>query len=208
MNIKKPLGIIISRLRNYFQIGKKKIIGIKKRIQYEIRGFKKRQIVINIGKQTKCKIFIETSTYLGEMVNAIKNKFSQIYSIELSPNLCKKAQEKFRNNKKIKILCGDSGKILPQILKSINEPVLFWLDAHYSSGVTARGDKDTPIIQELEIITNHHIKDHTILIDDARFFNGQNDYPQISYVEKFIKNKYPNHSVEIHNDIIQILNKL
>jgi hypothetical protein len=44
---------------------------------------------------------------------------------------------------------------------------MFWLDRHYSGGFTAKGEKDCPIIEELDAISNgSHLK-HSILIDDA-----------------------------------------
>ena len=41
---------------------------------------------------------------------------------------------------------------------------MYWLDAHACGGVTARGKKITPILEELETVVNDI--DHVIVIDD------------------------------------------
>ena len=52
------------------------------------------------------------------------------------------------------IVQGDSGKVLSEILLEINEPAIFWLDGHYTAGITARGVKECPIFEELDCIFN------------------------------------------------------
>ncbi|HTZ39799.1 MAG TPA: tetratricopeptide repeat protein [Syntrophales bacterium] len=47
---------------------------------------------------------------------------------------------------------------------------LFWLDGHYSEGVTAKGDENTPVMNEIRAIRDSRITDAVILIDDLRFF--------------------------------------
>lgn len=152
------------------------------------------------------QIFIETGTFWGNMVWHMKNKFKQIYSIELSEKLYQYNKKFFSKYKNIDILHGDSGKILPDLLANINEPCLFWLDAHYSGegNSSVKGDLETPIIKELEAILNHNIKNHIILIDDAREFIGKNDYPTIKFIESFIKEKNPDLKLETKYDIIHI----
>ena len=83
---------------------------------------------------------------------------------------------------------GDSGEILPELLNNINEPILFWLDGHYSAGNTSKGSLNTPIIKELVTIFQHPIKQHIILIDDARLFNGADDYPTSVEVSTIAEN--------------------
>ena len=56
--------------------------------------------------------------------------------------------------KNVELLHGDSGTELGNVMNKINQPALFWLDGHYSAGVTAKGDKDTPIYEELVCILN------------------------------------------------------
>ncbi|GGG76621.1 hypothetical protein GCM10007415_05560 [Parapedobacter pyrenivorans] len=148
------------------------------------------------------KIFIETGTYLGDMVEAQRSNFNQIYSIELGESLYQKSTERFKDFPHVKILLGDSSILLEDLLtKTIEQPALFWLDGHYSSGVTAKGEKDTPIMEELAAILQSPIH-HGILIDDARLFTGEADYPSIDELSSFIKAKDPKRKVTVADDII------
>ena len=168
----------------------------------------KRKFIQHIIKQNNSRILIETGTYLGDTINFLKDSLGEIISIELSDFYYKKAVERFKDQKKITILHGDSSKILPEILKKINEPCLFWLDGHYSSGNTAKGDKNTPIFSELSSIINHQIKNHIILIDDARLFIGRDDYPWLPNLRKYVdvtsKNLY---TISVEKDIIVLTPK-
>ncbi|MBU2530358.1 MAG: FkbM family methyltransferase [Elusimicrobia bacterium] len=181
-------------------------LDIEKNAQSILRNKIKQGVVKKYAQEFKCSVFVETDTYKGDMVNAVKNIFPKIYSVELSPELFKKAGKRFLGANNIDLRCGDSGILLKQIVQEIKVPALFWLDAHYSKGNTARGEKDTPILQELETVLSHPIKNHTILIDDARCFNGINDYPKISKIEAFIAKKAPHYTVKVANDIIRITN--
>ena len=151
------------------------------------------------------KIFIETGTYHGNMVNAMKDRFEKIYSIELGDELYEAAKKRFANNKHIEIIHGDSGKELSRLLGRISEPALFWLDAHYSGGITARGSIDTPIERELQVIMQHPIKEHVILIDDARHFTGTNNYPTKTMIENIAQEH--NRSFEMKDDNFRIYPK-
>jgi len=175
----------------------------KNQIKYQIGNIKKQIIVRYFGNKYKIPTLIETGTYLGDMINASKNTFKKIYSIEIEQNLYQKAKERFAKFQHIYIIHGDSAQILKKLLANINDRCLFWLDGHYSGGITGRGDKNTPIEQELDAIINHHIKSHVILIDDARLFTGYNDYPSIEIIVYTVQSK-SNYKIEVKNDIIQI----
>lgn len=163
----------------------------------------KQNIIAEYQQKYGCKVLIETGTLFGDMVEAQKKRFNKIISIELSVNLLSKAQKRFKDYSTILILQGDSGKVLPEILQDINEPALFWLDGHYSGGITAKGDKDCPIFEELEAIFNSKINNHILLIDDARFFNGKGDYPSVDELDQYIRSKNENYQFEIKHDIIR-----
>lgn len=172
------------------------------------RPDRKQEVLKNFQERFALKILVETGTYLGETVHALKNRFEKMYSIELGHDLYQNAKTRFANESHIKICEGDSGKILPKIIQEIHEPCLFWLDAHYSGGITARGVIDTPIAKELDAVFNHPVKNHVILIDDARYFTGKDGYPTLPELEKYVSSKSRAHKMEAVQDIIRIYPKL
>jgi hypothetical protein len=137
----------------------------------------KQKIVQEYGLKSKAEVLVETGTYMGAMVKACKSSFSSIYSIELQTDFYERARRRFSSESHVKLLHGNSAHVLPSVLRELDRPTLFWLDAHYSGDLTAKADRETPIMQELLLILNHTIKGHVILIDDARLFNGTHDYP-------------------------------
>jgi len=141
------------------------------------------------------------------MVNATKNIFSKIFSVELDKTLYEQAKKKFAKFAHISIIQGDSSEVLPPILAEITQPCLFWLDAHYSGGLTAKGNLETPIMRELKLIFTHASGEQVILIDDARLFVGQNDYPTMGQLRSFILEQRPGWMFETENDIIRIHKK-
>ncbi len=109
--------------------------------------------------------FVETGTYDGLGIRyALRAKFPKIYSMELIKNNVDNVAKMFKENSNVHVVQGDSGKHLYQLIKGLDKPITFWLDAH--SGVDNPNQKNTPILEELEQIKWHHIKTHTILIDD------------------------------------------
>lgn len=166
----------------------------------------KEDTVLEFAHRFRLPVFIETGTYLGEMVNGVKEAFPEIYSIELGTELFERAQKQFAQAKHITVLHGDSGELLGQVLDRIRKPCLFWLDGHFSEGITARGTVDTPIRSELAQILNHPMaRRHVILIDDARHFTGECDYPTIEYLKKLVA-PVGFSNFEIRDDIIRIFN--
>jgi len=150
------------------------------------------------------RLMIETGTFRGNAILANLRNFDRIYSIELSEHLYKQAVERFKHCAHVKIMQGDSGKVLPILLKEIDEPALFWLDGHYCGGVTARGDLNAPIETELEAILTHPIESHVILIDDAVCFDGKNDYPTVTALRDLVSSRHPGASFELIDNIMRI----
>lgn len=120
-------------------------------------------------------IFIETGSGNGDGIwSAINCGFKEIFSIELSQKLYRYCTNKYQEYKNVHIIYGDSREELSKIIVNINEPITFWLDAHISGGDTV-GEDLPPLFEEIEIIGKHHIKSHTILIDDLRCWNWNNE---------------------------------
>ena len=152
-------------------------------------GYAKQFIVRRAYEQLGADCFIETGTLNGQMISNMLPVAKQIHSIELDDMYHQRAVERFEGQTKVKLYHGDSGHLLSELLTDLDEPALFWLDAHYSGGDTAKAELDTPIMAELRAIMAHHRK-HLILIDDARCFDGTNDYPTAEAVESFVSDRY------------------
>jgi hypothetical protein len=155
--------------------------------------------VRRFAKQHGLGVLIETGTYLGQMVAAVARHFEQVISIELSHELAEAARLRFAGETHITILEGDSEDVLHHVLRRLERPALFWLDAHYSEGKTARSRQDTPITFEIASIMSHAIGSHVVLIDDARLFDGTNSYPTVEWVAKAVASRYQLH---VEDDII------
>lgn len=138
--------------------------------------------------------FIETGTYLGDTAEAASNIFDKVFTVELSNKLYINALNRFENKPNVTVLQGNSPAVLSDILKNENRRILFWLDAHYSEGSTAKGESNTPIIDELKAIRNSGINEAIILIDDIRIFQESNEntigslggYPTVSELQRAI----------------------
>lgn len=151
--------------------------------------------------------FVETGTYKGDTLAFIAKAGIPCTSIELSTKLYEAARERFRECTNVDLVYGDSAEKLPLILERIEEPVLFWLDGHYSAGETALGSSHTPISKELQAILDHPIKRHVILIDDARCFVGLNGYPHIDELLRDVRMN-GNYAAETSTDIIRLIPKI
>ena len=134
-------------------------------------GALSRSFVRSISKHFALRSFIETGTFVGDTIASLQQDFDKLISIELSEELYNKSRLRLGPFFNVELIQGDSAGHLPQALRQCNGGnSLVWLDAHYSGGVTAKGNKNTPIIQEIENVTRCGTGLDVILIDDLRLF--------------------------------------
>ena len=164
----------------------------------------KQQTIKGFSEKYGLDILVETGTYYGDMVAAMKPYFNHIFSIELSEDLYRKAVKRFAGEAKVEIIHGNSGIEIGSLIERIEKPALFWLDGHYSAGETAMGDKITPIYEELEHIFNSKHCGNVIIIDDARCFGVDPGYPCMDDLINFVKTKKPDVKIEIKDDSIRV----
>jgi hypothetical protein len=172
----------------------------------------KREIILSYKKKYKYEIFIETGTFMGDTIDSLISEFKSLYTIELSEELAHNAEKRFLEQPHVFVIQGSSDKQLPAILNELSDAALFWLDAHYSGEFmhndqfikTAKGELNTPILTELQLILDSNFK-HIILIDDARLFNGKQDYPTIGGIKKLLQDHKYNWQLKVSKDIIRII---
>lgn len=127
--------------------------------------------------------FVETGTGMGDgLAHAAKSRaFDSLWSCEYESTLANAAKERFRHDKRIRVVEGPSSTFLANILDllPVSESVLFWLDAHfvgadygmYDYGREGRGDVRLPLETELNLVSECRISGNDIIIcDDARIF--------------------------------------
>jgi hypothetical protein len=164
----------------------------------------KQRTVRDYAQRYGLRVLVETGTYYGEMVAAMKNRFAEIYSVEFDSALAQRAAKKFSRWPHVHILEGDSQIKVPELLKSLREPALFWLDAGYYGWAGLQGDKQR-LTSELDAVLRHSIARHVILMDDARGLNGQNGAPTVAELKQRIEAEFPGRSVEVKYDILRIV---
>jgi hypothetical protein len=164
----------------------------------------KQAVVREYAGRFGLQVLVETGTYLGDMVWAVRRHFRQIHSIELDPTLHARAERRFRRHPHVHLVQGDSAEALAGIVAGLEEPALFWLDGHFSGGITARGAASTPILEELSHVFGDRRHRHVALIDDAGDFLDNPEYPSLDELEQHLEAVRPGLGLEVTDNIIRV----
>jgi hypothetical protein len=157
------------------------------------------------AEQFATPVLVETGTFHGNAIFTLRNAFREIHSIELAPALHARAVLDLGHLTHIHLHLGDSAAELPKVARTLGAPALFWLDGHFCSGPSARGEKDTPVFEELTYLLGRPPGRDVVLIDDARLFNGRDGYPTVEALRELVASSRPQASFGVEEDIIRIL---
>jgi hypothetical protein len=116
-----------------------------------------------------CRDFVETGTHLGVTALWASSVFTRVFTAEINPDYQKLARERCAGRGNIEFLLGSSDRVLQVVVKKLNGPAVFWLDAHTGGGNYASFDH-CPLLAELQVVAARRNPDDLILIDDARAF--------------------------------------
>lgn len=162
--------------------------------------------------QNDYEVFIESGTKGGTTIINLVSSFKVLHTIELSENYYNffDTIKKEQNYTNVVNHLGATENLMTGILESLNsnDRVVFWLDGHWSSFDTARGEKDCPLLDECLIIDSTYKSDKAvILIDDFRLFgtNMAEDWSDVTM--KNVISCFKNHSLFyfVKDDIVVIL---
>lgn len=151
--------------------------------------------------------WVETGTYLGTTTRFLSKISPHVYSIEPSKELYNKALERFKGFN-VTLFNDVSENSLYELLPTLNGDINFWLDGHYSAGITFKGKTDCPVEHELKAIETNltNFTKLTILIDDVRCFlptTKNEDYPSIDYLVDWARRNKMSWTIEHDIFIIQ-----
>ena len=153
-------------------------------------------------------VCVETGTYLGETTKWLSKNYGMVLSIEPQKKLFDFNARQFSENTKVRIFQGTSEEKFRDVLSQIENKsnINFWLDGHFSGGITHKGIVHSPIVQELECIKRElkRFGKDVIAIDDFRDFRMQesNGYADRNWLVKWANENQC--SWDVRNDIFFI----
>lgn len=138
----------------------------------------------NLMLLSKAEFFFETGTWKGDgLAYASKYGFKKLYSSEIVEPVAVKAIERFKADPRIHIITDSSVNALKTHLEKIDQPCIFWLDAHFPGAEEGLNDYNDfkeesvklPLQKELEIIAARKQRfNDIIIIDDLRIYEEGN----------------------------------
>ncbi len=166
----------------------------------------KRKRILKLARKFNCLTLVETGTFYGEMVEAVRKFFPVVLSVELSHPLYEHNLRRFSGCSNVRLFEGDSAKLMNEMVRDISGRAIFWLDGHYSGPGTAKGEAECPVKAELNAIERHPRSDHCILIDDADCFDGSRPtYPNLREVRQQLFQINPKYNITVdHNCIVAL----
>lgn len=130
------------------------------------------------------RIFIETGTWQGDgILKGTSAGFETIYTCDIDPELVERAKIIYSQHPNLHVVNNYSHLFLEEIIPTIEEECLIFLDAHIMPGSSGwedsyrqielcGGSKECPLVKEIDAISKSRIKTHTILIDDYQCFGS------------------------------------
>lgn len=79
-------------------------------------------------------VAVESGTFTGASTFEMTKWFQKVYTIEVNDALYENAKKKFAKNTRITCLHGDSATVIPTL--NLDQPTMFYLDAHWSGNKT------------------------------------------------------------------------
>ena len=150
------------------------------------------------------KYFLETGTYQGDTTQLVADSglFEKIYTVEFSEILHRDAVSRFAQTPAVHCFHASSRTDLWTLIQDIRDPITFWLDAHWSSAGNVGVDSEVicPVLEELEQIKKHPIKNHTIIVDDMRRMDGKHFPVTIQQILQKIREINPNYIFRGYTD--------
>jgi hypothetical protein len=168
------------------------------------------QLGSDLAAQLGLRRAVETGTYRGRTARVLAGVFPAVATIELSVELHRQAVEALRDLPSVQALQGHSANVLRQVADATT-PTLFYLDGHWSGGVTAGVEDECPVLGEIEAIGIGHPND-CLVIDDANLFTSApppphdpQAWPTILEVFDAIRARHPDHLITVlANQVIAV----
>lgn len=150
---------------------------------------------------------VETGTFRGVTARALAGVFPRVVTIELSAALHARAVASLSDLPGVDALQGHSASRLREVSDKAF-PSLYFLDGHWSGGMTEGAEDECPVLDELGAIGAGHADD-CLIVDDARLFtsappppHNAEQWPTLLNLLDAIRAVRPEHHVTVLDDQI------
>lgn len=127
----------------------------------------------------ECGHFVETGTAIGDIPARLHDEFESVVTIEFAEDYYLSAMNRLMGFPRVRVLRGDSGKLLGPVLAALDAPCVIWLDAHEIAD-----DGFAAMANEMVAIA-HSPHMHVVLVDDARLCSGRKGWMTVDALERW-----------------------
>ncbi len=148
--------------------------------------------------------FVETGTAYGQSIDSIYQYFEKIFTVEISEKLYEWLTPQIGHWTNVQRVLGDSLIEIPKYLNSLTKEdhVFFWLDAHWSQGLSSKNHLDVPLLEECSIIdTEYQANLGLVIIDDVRLFETDDAEDWSGISKKNIIETFENFEILVTEEI-------
>jgi len=128
-------------------------------------------LVVALKRVLPLDVFVETGTFRGDTIELVKDRFAEIYTVELSPEYYESARARFAGWRNVDLAHGDSAGMLGKWKSRLHtRSTLYFLDAHWCVADNTAGESSQcPLLEEIRAIGQLNAES-LVVIDDARLF--------------------------------------
>lgn len=127
--------------------------------------------VLRRAKGARPKVYVETGCNAGKQLAAAAPAFTRAIGVELDPGFAAKARA---HVPAALVLTEDTRTALPRLCAQLQEPVFFYLDAHFCRTDPPIAKSPFPLWDELILMRQRRFAD-IVVVDDVHTFGKARD---------------------------------
>lgn len=128
------------------------------------------EIAKMLAKKHNLTSFVETGTWHGDSAKWAAPRFEKVITIEVIEEFYLESKRTLSEYWNVLCVHGDSRYDLNRILRDVERPALFWLDAHWTGHPNYKAEYGKcAVLDEIKTI-NYTYSHDAIMVDDVRLF--------------------------------------
>jgi len=126
-------------------------------------------LLTQLRDQFRLRYFVETGTCSGRTTQLAALAFERVWTVEYCRwSFSEQVQARLGRHPNVEIGIGDSRLFLHDLFSQLDQPTLFFLDAHWSGQDDQRPPVECPLIDELAMLQLEGR--HVVIVDDWALF--------------------------------------